>query len=283
MTTPGASAISSTRPLVLRPQSALSWQALRDVWDYRELLWILAARDVRVRYKQASLGIAWALLQPLSQVVIFTVLFHRFAGIRGDGSVPYPVFCMAGLTVWSLFSNGLAAASESLINNANLVTKVYFPRVLLPIATILTAAVDSAIAGAFLLILMAAMHVPFHATVLLAPIFATMAAVSAAAFGLWLAAINLQFRDVRHALPFAIQLLVYATPVFYASSMVPARFRPLLVVNPMASILDAFRGALFGGQIPWHRLGISFALVLVVGALGFARFRRLEQTFADRI
>jgi lipopolysaccharide transport system permease protein len=271
------------RLLVLRPAKALSWQDFVDAWDYRELLWILAIRDVKVRYKQASLGITWALLQPLTQMIIFTVLFNRFAGIHGDGTVPYPVFCLAGLTVWGLFANGLSQSSESLINSANLVTKVYFPRVIVPLATIFTAAVDSAIAGILLLGLMIAMRVPFHASALLAIPIAAIAGLCAAAIGLWTSAINLQFRDVKHALPFFIQLLVYATPVFYSSSMVPQRFRPLLALNPMVAVVNGFRAALFGTEIPFAKLGVSIGMALLIGLVGFVRFRHLEQTFADRI
>jgi lipopolysaccharide transport system permease protein len=273
----------AVRTVVIRPARSLSWQDFVDAWDYRELLWILAIRDVKVRYKQTSLGIAWALLQPLTQMLIFTILFNRFAGIPGDSSVPYSVFCLAGLTVWSLFANGLSLSSESLINSANLVTKVYFPRVIVPLATILTAAVDSAIAGALLVGAMLVMRVPFHASALLAIPIASIAALCAAALGLWTSAINLQYRDVRYALPFFIQLLVYATPVFYAASIVPQRYRPLLGLNPMVAIVNGFRAAMFGTPIPFAKLGLSLATALVVGLLGFIRFRHLERTFADRI
>jgi len=274
---------TSERVLILRPTAALSWQDFRDAWDYRELLLILALRDVQVRYKQASLGIAWALLQPLVQMLIFTVLFNRFAGIHGDSAVPYPVFCLAGVTVWSLFANGLSHASESLLASSNLVTKVYFPRVLLPLASILTAVVDSSIAGLLLLGLMVVMHVPFHATALLAVPIAGVAALFAAALGLWTSALNLQFRDVRHALPFFIQIMVYATPVFYPASLVPAKYAFLLSLNPMATVIEGFRAALFGTPIPLARLGLSVVAAVVVGLLGFVRFRHLERTFADRI
>ncbi len=273
----------NARVLVLRPSTPLAWQDVLDAWDYRELLWILAMRDVRVRYKQASLGIAWALLQPLTQMVIFTVLFNRFAGIRGDGTVPYPVFCLAGLTVWSLFASGLTHASESLLSSANLVTKVYFPRVLIPLASILTAVIDSAIAGVMLVALMIFMHVPFHLTALLAVPIAAIAALLAAAIGLWTSALNLQFRDVKHALPFFIQVMVYGTPVFYSASLVPEKYRLLLSLNPMAAVVDGFRAALFGTPIPFQRLGLATGAALVIGFLGFIRFRSLEQTFADRI
>jgi lipopolysaccharide transport system permease protein len=272
-----------TRTLVLRPLTALSWQDLQDAWDYRELLWILALRDVRVRYKQASLGIAWAILQPLAQMLVFTLLFNRFGGLRGDGTVPYPVFCLSGLTVWSLFANGLAHASESLLSSANLVTKVYFPRVLIPLASIVTAIVDAAIAGLLLIGLMLATHVRFHATMFFAIPIAAISALFAAALGLWTSALNLQYRDVRHALPFCIQIMVYLTPVFYSTTAVPPKYRAVLSLNPMAAVVDGFRAAMFGTPIPFARLGCAISIAIVVGFLGYVRFRRLEQTFADRI
>ena len=271
------------RELVLRPESALSWEDVRAAWDYRELLWILALRDVSVRYKQATLGVAWALLQPLTQMVIFTVLFNRFAGIRGDGPVPYPVFCFSGLTVWMLFASGLTQASESLVASANLVTKVYFPRVIIPLATIVTATVDFALAFVLLIILMLVFHAPFHASMVLAIPVAAVAALCAVSLGLWTSALNLQFRDVRYALPFFIQLMVYLTPVFYSQSMIPERYRPLLALNPMAAVVDSFRAAMFGTPIPLARLATSAALALAVALGGFVWFRRMERTFADRV
>jgi lipopolysaccharide transport system permease protein len=274
---------SSGRELVLRPTTALSWQDFRDAWDYRELAWTLALRDVKVRYKQASLGIAWALIQPLSQTIIFTFLFNRFAGIRSDLGVPYSVFCLAGLTVWSLFANGLSHASDSLVSSANLVAKVYFPRVLIPLASILTALVDSSIAALMLLAVMLIKGVPLRASALLALPIGMVAALCAAALGLWTSAINLKYRDVRHALPFVIQLLVYGTPVFYPASMVPERFRPWLDLNPMAAVVEGFRAALFGTPIPFGRVALACVVALVVGFSGFVRFRQLERTFADRV
>lgn len=269
--------------LVLRPSSVLSRQDLVDIWNYRELLWILALRDVKVRYKQAALGVVWAVVQPVSQTIVFTLLFHRFAGLRSDGPVPYPVFCLAGLTVWGLFANGLSQASDSLVNSSNLITKVYFPKVIIPLATVVTTAVDTAIASVCLLGLMVFMHVPFHLSGLLALPIAVVSALCASGLGLWMSALNLQYRDVRHALPFFIQILVYLTPVFYPSSLVPHRFRFLMELNPMAAVVDSFRAALFGLPIPFHRLGVAILIALLVGMTGFIRFRRLEQTFADRI
>lgn len=271
------------RSLVLGPTTTLSWRDLQEAWEFRELLLTLALRDVKVRYKQAVLGIAWALIQPFSQMIIFTVLFNRFAGIKGDASVPYPVFCFAGLVVWGLFASGLTQSSESLIGSAHLVTKVYFPRVLIPLASILTAVVDASIAGLLLVVLMLIKHVPFHLTIVLAPAIAALAALCAAAIGLWTSAWNLQFRDVRYALPFVIQLMVYATPVFYPASIMPAKYRPWLALNPMAAVVDGFRAAVFGTPIPFARLGLAAVTALAIGFVGFIRFRRMERTFADQI
>lgn len=271
------------RVRVIRPESVVSIRDLRDVWSYRELLWILALRDVAVRYKQAALGVTWALLQPLAQMVIFTVLFNRFAGIRSDMDVPYSVFCFSGLTVWGLFASGLAHASESLVSNANLVTKVYFPRVIIPIASILTAVVDFIVALVLLFVLMLFFGVPFHATSVLVIPIALVAALCAIALGLWTSALNLQFRDVRYALPFFIQLLVYCTPVFYPASMIPVRYRQVFDLNPMAAVVDSFRACLFGTPIPFGRLVLATAIASAVGFVGFIWFRRMERTFADRV
>jgi lipopolysaccharide transport system permease protein len=271
------------RELIIRPDSRLSWQHVRDIWDSRELLWILALRDVSVRYKQAFLGVAWAILQPVTQMVVFTVLFNRFAGIHSGSELPYPVFCFSGLVVWTLFSAGLSHASESLVASSNLVTKVYFPRAVLPLASIGSALVDFAIGFVLVFAIALWFHAPIHATAVLAPPIALLGAGCAIAIGLWTSALNLQFRDVRHALPFFLQLLVFVTPVFYPPSLIPERWRSVLALNPMAAVVDGFRAALFGQPLPWARLGVAAALVLVVGTLGFIRFRSLERTFADRV
>jgi lipopolysaccharide transport system permease protein len=278
-----ATSARQDREVVLRPESALSWQDFRDGWDYRELLWILALRDVSVRYKQAVLGASWALLQPVSQMVIFTILFNRFAGIRPDLPVPYPVFCFAGLTVWMLFSSGLSHASDSLVVSSNLITKVYFPRVIIPLATIVTAVVDFSISAVLLVLLMLYFRVAIHWTIVLALPVAGVGVLCAAALSLWTSALNLNYRDVRHALPFLIQILVYLTPVFYPPSIIPARYRSLLVLNPMAAVVESFRAALFGTPIPWARLSIAAVASLVIGFTGFVWFRSLERTFADRV
>jgi lipopolysaccharide transport system permease protein len=269
--------------LVIKPHAAISLADLADVWRYRELLWTLASRDVRVRYKQAAFGVAWALLQPLTQMIIFTVLFNRLAGIRADAPVAYPLFCFSGIVIWQLFSSGLTNASNSLVENANVISKVWFPRVVVPLATILAAGVDFAVGLVLVLIMMPLFGAPFHASIVFALPLVLLSAGSAVAVGLWTSAINLQFRDVRYALPFLLQLLIFLTPVFYPSSLIPPRWQPLLYLNPMAAVVDGFRASLFGTPMPWERLGVAVVAATVVGLGGFLYFRRMEQTFADRV
>lgn len=275
----------SDRPgfeLVIRPHRATSLRDLADVWRYRELLWTLALRDVRVRYKQAAFGVLWAVVQPLAQMVVFTILFHRVAGIRSTGALPYPVFAYAGLVLWTLFAGGLSAASNSLIENARVITKVYFPRIVIPLASILVALVDFAIAFAILLVMLPLYGVPIQPTLILAPALAALAGLAAFALGLWTSAINIQFRDVRYALPFFLQLLIFVSPVFYPISMVPEPYRTALLLNPMAAYIEAMRAAVAGDAIAWGPIAIATGLVLAIAASGFLYFMRMERTFADR-
>ncbi|RYE92910.1 MAG: ABC transporter permease [Myxococcales bacterium] len=269
--------------LVLRPFRVFSWRELGELWEYRELLGILAWRDVSVRYKQAGFGVAWALLQPALQTVIFTVLFHRIARLESDHGVPFAPFVLAGLAIWNVFSNGLSQASESLVRNGHLITKVYFPRLIIPLASLLVPLVDFAIALGLLVSVLVYYRQPVGPGLLLALPLALLATLAASGFGLLLAAINVEYRDVRHALPFFLQLLLYAAPVFYPSSAVPTRLRPLLDLNPMVPLIDAFRAALFGGPMPVGRLGLAVVEIAVVLVLGVWYFRRFERTFADRL
>jgi lipopolysaccharide transport system permease protein len=283
MSEPAVGELPPDYELVIRPHAAVSLADFADLWRYRELLWTLAMRDVRVRYKQAAFGVAWALLQPVAQMIIFTVLFNRLAGIRADVPVPYALFCFSGVVVWTLFSTGLSHASESLVANANVIGKVWFPRAVVPLATVIAAMVDFVFAFVLLLLLAPAFGAPLHLSLLCCVPLALLAASCAFAVGLWTSAINIQFRDVRYALPFVLQLLIFVTPVFYPSSLLPLRYRPLLLANPMAAILDGFRAALFGTPMPLVPLGLATAIVVIVGASGFLYFRRMEQTFADRV
>lgn len=269
--------------LVIRPRSLISLRDLADVWRYRELLWTLASRDIRVRYKQALFGVLWALVQPLAQVVIFTGVFHKMAGIQPDAPVSYPLFIFSGTVIWTLFATALGQASNSLVENARVISKVYFPRVLVPLAAVVVASIDFLIAFALLLVALPLFGEGFHLSMLLLPIFALGAAGCAFAVSLWTSAINIQFRDVRYALPFVLQLLIFLTPVFYPSTLLPHDWRFLLALNPMAAIVDGFRAAMFGMPLQWGTIGVAFAVIAVVGGAGFMYFRKLEQTFADRL
>lgn len=269
--------------LVIRPRSIVALRDLGDIWRYRELLWTLTARDIRVRYKQAAFGILWAAIQPVAQMVIFTILFSRLAGIRADVPVPYALFCLSGTVIWALFSSGLGQASSSLVENEKVISKVYFPRIIIPLSSVLVAGMDFVIGLVLLLIIMQFYGQALHPSILLAPVFAILAALCALSIGVWTSAINIQFRDVRYALPFFLQLLIFVTPVFYPSSLVPEHYRFLLLCNPMSAVVDGFRAALFGLPLPWARLGLAFAASLVVALAGFFYFRRMEQSFADRV
>lgn len=273
----------SSYELLIRPRSAISLADLAEVWRYRELLWTLTSRDVRVRYKQALFGVLWAVVQPLSQMLLFTVVFHRLAKVNADSRVPYPLFCFSGIVIWSLFSNGLSQASSSLVENSRIITKVYFPRILIPLSAILVAGVDFLIGFALLLVVMLGYGEWPHLGMLWTPVLAVLALACALAVGLWTSAINVQFRDVRYALPFFLQLLIYLTPVFYPSSLVPEDYRFLLALNPMSAIVDGFRAALFSTEMPVARLAGAVVWIAVVGISGFLYFRRMESSFADRV
>jgi len=274
---------SAAYELVIRPQSVVSVRDFADVWRYRELLWTLASRDVRVRYKQAAFGVLWALVQPVLQMVVFSLVFNRFAGIRSGSDVSYPVFCLSGLLVWTMFASGLSAASESLVSNSNLITKVYFPRVVVPVAAVVPPMVDFTVAFAVLVPLMPFYGVPLRPTLLLALPIAALAPLCSVALGLWTSALNIYFRDVRYALPFFLQSLIFLTPVFYPSALVPERYRRFLALNPMAAVVDGFRAAVFGEPLPLGRLAGAALAILVVGLGGFLWFRRMERSFADRV
>jgi lipopolysaccharide transport system permease protein len=274
---------ASEAEILIKPTSTWSTRELRELWDYRELFWILAVRDIALRYKQAVLGVGWVILQPVAQTLVFTVLFNRLVGVHGDNDVPYPVFCLSGLVIWQLFSNGLSQASDSLVGSANLITKVFFPRLIIPMAAILATTLDFVIGCVMLLIVMLVYGVHPHASAVLVIPLAVMAGLSAASFGLWTSAANLLFRDVRYILPFFLQLLVFLTPVFYPVSLIPERWRLLIALNPVAPVIESFRAALFGHPLPLARLAFSAAVISVVGFTGYLFFRSTERTFADRV
>jgi len=272
----------STQRLVLRPK--VGWQPidLAELWRYRELLWILAMRDIKVRYKQTVLGAAWALIQPFFQMVIFTILFAH-NGFPTEG-VPGPVFYFAGLLPWQLFATSLTNAGNSLITNQNLITKVYFPRLVIPIAAVMTGLLDFAISFVFLILLMAWYHVHPSPAVFLLPIFIALAFLAALAAGLWLSALNVEFRDVRYVIPFLVQFWLFISAVITPSSMVTTPWkRALLGVNPMTGVIEGFRWCVYGRPTPGPMLAVSAVSILVVLVGGLFYFRRMEKTFADLV
>ena len=269
--------------LVLEPSTGLVRPNLTDVWAYRELLYFLVWRDVKVRYKQTVLGAAWAILQPVMTMVVFSIFFGRFAKMPSDG-VPYPVFAFAALLPWQLFAYALSESANSLVGSQNLITKVYFPRLIVPLASALAGLVDFAIAFIVLLGLM--WHygiVPTRAVVLL-PLFVVLALATALAVGLWLSSLNVKYRDVRYTIPFLTQFWMFATPVAYPTSIVPERWRALLGLNPMAGVVEGFRWALLGrAEGPGPVLAVSVTVVALMLVGGLMYFRQIERTFADLV
>lgn len=267
--------------MVIEP--ARGWKALglRELWEYRELLYFLTWRDVKVRYKQTALGGLWAILQPLSTMVVFSLFFGRLARVPSEG-VPYPLFSFAALVPWTFFSNGLLQSANSVVANQNLITKIYFPRIAIPIATVLSGAVDFALAFLLLLGLMLWYDVSITARALWVVPFALLALVTALGVGLWLAALNVQYRDVRYTAPFLAQLWLFATPIAYPSSLLSEPWRTVYGINPMVGVVEGFRWALVGTQTqPGAMIAVSSLAALIVLFGGALYFRRMEQTFAD--
>lgn len=253
---------------------------LAELWEFRELLGILVWRQVRVRYKQTALGVAWALIQPIMTMVVFSVLFGRLANVPSDG-VPYPIFAFCALLPWQLFAYSLTEASNSVVASQQLLTKVYFPRVLLPLGSVAVGLVDFALAFAVLIGLMVWYGMVPGLEVLTVPLWTLLAVATAVAVSLWLSAVNVRYRDVRYTLPFLTQLWLFATPVAYPTSIVPEPWRVLYALNPMVGVVEGFRWALVGG--PWPGVMVLFSAVAVTVLLvaGLFYFRRTERTFAD--
>lgn len=270
-----------TEPVVIiRPSPRWAALNLGDLWTYREVLYFLIWREVKVRYKQTVFGVAWALLQPLFAMLIFSIFFGRVAGIPSDG-LPYPLFAYAGLVPWTFFANSVTSSGNSLIMNPNLITKVYFPRMIIPAAAVGAGLVDFTIAF-LLLIGMMVFYGTFPAWgIVLLPVFIVLMAGLAFGVGMWLAALNVKYRDVRYALPFLIQMWMFATPIIYPSSLVPDQWRWVLALNPLTGIVEGYRAALFGRAIDWGMIGISTGITLVVFFACAFVFRRMEKQFAD--
>jgi lipopolysaccharide transport system permease protein len=268
---------------VLRIEPSRGWVPLRlkESWEYRELLYFLVWRDIKVRYKQTALGAAWAILQPVMTMAVFSLFFGRLAKVPSDG-IPYPVFVYAALLPWQLFAYALSESANSLVGSQNLIKKVYFPRLLIPLASVLSGLVDFAIAFVALMVLMAYYGIRPTSAIAVLPLFILLTVAAALSVGLWLSALNVQFRDVRYTIPFLTQFWMFATPVAYPSSLVPEKWRILLGLNPMAGVVDGFRWALLGkARNPGQLLWVSVAAVVVLLIGGITYFRRMESTFAD--
>jgi len=254
---------------------------LTELWEYRELLYFLTWRDIKVRYKQTVLGAAWAVIQPFGMMLVFTVFFGRLVGVPSDG-LPYPIFAYTALLPWQLFSRALTDASTSLVINERLITKVYFPRLLIPLSAVLASLVDFAIAFVLLLGMMVFYGIVPTGSVLMLPLFVLLALMTALGTGFWLSALNAQYRDVRYTLPFLTQFWLFATPVVYPSSLVPEQWRLLYGLNPMTGVVEGFRWALLGKTgAPDVMLAVSAIAVLATFIGGLYYFSRVEETLAD--
>ena len=265
----------------IRPPDGWLDLDLRELWDHRELLYFLIWRDLKVRYRQTVLGAAWAIIQPFFTMVVFSLFFGWLAKMPSDG-VPYPVFAYTALVPWMYFANALALSTNSLVLDERMVTKVYFPRIIIPIAAVLSGLVDLALASLVLGGMILFYGLTLGASVWWLPLFVVLATMTALGVGLWLAALNVQYRDVRYAVPFLIQLWLFATPVAYPSSLVPERWRALLGLNPMTGVVEGFRWTLLGQSDPPGLLAfVSLLTATGLLATGVCYFRRMEDTFAD--
>ena len=269
--------------LVIRPSKP--WRALDlgEVWQYRELLFFLSWRDIKVRYKQTALGVAWAVLQPVFTMAVFSIFFGRLAGIPSAG-VPYPIFAFCGLLPWQLFAYSLTESSNSLVANKELITKVYFPRLVIPVSAVFAGLVDFLISFAVLIGMIGYYQIVPTRAIWTLPLFALLAMSVALGVGLWLSALNVRYRDVRYTLPFLTQVWLVATPIAYPSTLVPEQWRALYGINPMAGVVEGFRWALLNaGPPPGPMLAVSVLVTVVIFVSGLYYFRRMERIFADTV
>jgi lipopolysaccharide transport system permease protein len=269
-------------PLVtIQPGTSWTVLNLRELWNYRELLFFLTWRDVKVRYKQTALGVAWVVMQPLLSTLIFTVFLGMLARVPSDGTLPYPLFVFAGMIPWLFFSSAVSGSSNSLVSNANLITKVYFPRLIIPFAATAGRLLDFVISFAVLAALMLFYGVAPTWSILWLPAFILMLVLLALGMGMWASAVNVKYRDVGAALPVLIQMWMFASPVIYPSRLVPERWRWAYALNPLVGILEGFRSALFGRPLDGRSLLISAGIILALFVYGAYTFRRMERGFAD--
>ena len=273
----------NTRVLIIEAGRTES-QYWKDLWRYRELFYFLAWRDILVRYKQTAIGIAWALIRPFLTMIVFTFVFGNLAKLPSEGA-PYPILVFAAMLPWQFFSNALSECSNSLITNSNLISKVYFPRLIVPASAVIVSFVDFLISGMILLALMIWYNFVPDGRILTLPLFIAIAFVAAMGVGLWLSALNVEYRDFRYIVPFIVQFGLYISPVGFSSSIVPERWRLLYSLNPMVGVIDGFRWAILGGdsRLYWPGFALSVTLVGLLFASGIWYFRKMERTFADVI
>lgn len=286
----GEGTLNETRVPVIRIEPSEGWVALRlrELWEYRELLYYFVWRDIKVRYKQTVMGAAWAIIQPFFTMVVFSIFFGRLAQVPSDG-LPYPLFSFAALVPWTFFANGLSQASNSLVMNANMVKKIYFPRLTMPVASVLAGTVDFVLAFSVLLLIMGFYHfsdptysIVLSTNMLLLPLFLLLALITCLGASLWLTAMNVQFRDVRYVIPFLIQIWLFVTPIAYSGQLLSEPWRTLYGINPMAGVVEGFRWALLGANtVPGPMSVVSSVVALLLLVSGAYYFRRMERTFAD--
>jgi lipopolysaccharide transport system permease protein len=267
---------------VIEPSKGWVALNLRDIWHYRDLLYILTERDIKVRYKQTILGAAWAIVQPLFTMLVFSLFFGKLAGMPSDG-IPYPLFVYAGILPWIFFSNALTKSGNSLVSNSNLITKVYFPRMIIPIATVTAGLLDFLIAFVLLVVLMLYYSVAFSANLLMLPVLILLTSLLAVGVGMYTSALNVKYRDVSQILPFLVQLWMFATPIIYPASIVTADWRWVLSINPLAGIIEGYRAAFFGKPFDWFALLISAIITFSILIYAAYTFRKMERSFADVI
>jgi homopolymeric O-antigen transport system permease protein len=278
---PAPKLVGSLPTFLIEPAAGWASLGFKELWEYRELLYFLTWRDIKVRYKQTVLGASWAIIQPFFMMVVFSLFFGRLAHVPSDG-IPYPIFVYCALLPWQLFSHALTESSQSLVANERLIRKVYFPRLCVPISAVLGGLVDFAIAFVILLLMMLYYGIRPTWAIVLLPLFIVLAIATSLGVGLWLSALNVRYRDVRYTITFLVQVWLFATPVAYSSSLVPARWRALYGLNPMAGVVEGFRWALLGkNEGPGALLAISIVVVMLILIGGLYYFKRMEAEFAD--
>jgi lipopolysaccharide transport system permease protein len=273
--------LTSTHVTIIQPSK---WRSLdlKELWAYRELLWVLTERDVRVRYKQTVLGIAWAVLQPVLSMIIFSIFFGKLAKMPSDG-LPYPIFVYAALLPWTFFANAINQSSSSLVSSSNLISKVYFPRLIIPLSSVGTWLIDFVIAGLILLVMMLFYGIGWTWNLLFAPFLLLAVIFTALGVGTLLSALTVAYRDFRYVVPFMVQIWMFATPVVYPASLVPEQWQWLLYLNPMAGLIEGFRACFLGLPFDFGAIAISFSIATAFFVLGILYFERVERRFADII